>query len=132
MLVIDAVYNTFSFPKRHFICTVMFSLLYLGINIIYSVYVKVIYPPMPWNTPLSYFLALGAFAMAYSMHWLGWFCFERFKKNRIESKMGKSLYIGNANKDEQPHITLEEDIGEAESEVKIENSREETPHRRSV
>ena len=55
------------------------------LNLIYSLTVKVIYQPIDWVSFLSYVLAISAYLLAFLMHWLCRFCFEKFKKKRLDT-----------------------------------------------
>lgn len=91
LLCLDTVYNTFSFPKRHFLVTGIFGTIYMLINLVYTLEAHIIYQPIPWTTFLSYVLVIGAFGMTYFMHWLGGLVYSKFKQPIIEAQLAQSL-----------------------------------------
>lgn len=70
-LVLDMIYNSFSFPKQHFHAVIFFSVLYGIVNLSYSLTATIIYKPIDWVSILSYALLGAAVLMAFLMHWLG-------------------------------------------------------------
>ena len=70
-LCLDMAFNSFSFPKPHFVILLFFSVVYLFINLSYSLAVKVIYKPINWVSFLSYVLTVASVLMTYGMHCLG-------------------------------------------------------------
>ena len=90
-LSLDMVFNTFSFPKSHFIILLFFAVLYLIINLTYSLTVKVIYKPIDWVSVLSYVLSVSSIAMTYGMHCLGRFLYNKYKKSRMEHRITEGL-----------------------------------------
>ena len=67
------------------------------LNLIYSLTVKVIYQPIDWVSFLSYVLAISAYLLAFLMHWLCRFCFEKFKKKRLDTLIMEGLIEANKN-----------------------------------
>lgn len=91
VLILDMFYNTFSFPPQHFHTVLFFSLLYGIVNLTYSLACHIIYKPIDWVSILSYILMGGAIVMAFIMHWLGRFIFQKCKKDKIQSQMIEGL-----------------------------------------
>ena len=94
-LCLDMAYNTFSFPKRHFVILLLFSFSYLVINLSYSLAATVIYKPIDYVSVLSYVLLVAAVALTYGMHCLGRFVFEKYKKPRLDGRITEGLIESN-------------------------------------
>ena len=90
-LSLDMVFNSFSFPKNHFIILLIFAVIYLIINLTYSLAVKVIYKPIDWVSFLSYVLSVSSIAMVYGMHCLGRFIYNKYKKPKMENRITEGL-----------------------------------------
>jgi hypothetical protein len=82
-LIIDFIFNVYSFPTQHYFIVLLVGFLYALINLIYSLTVAVIYKPIDWVSLLSYGLIVGALAMSFLMHWLGRFVYNKLKKNGL-------------------------------------------------
>lgn len=82
-LAFDMAYNTFSFPKRHFIVVLIVCSQYFLINIVYSLAVHIIYKPINWVTFLSYVLTLASVGMVAGAFFFGSFVFKKFKQPRM-------------------------------------------------
>lgn len=93
-------YNTFSFPKQHFIPIALFSTLYMVINLIWSLTIHVIYKPIDWVSVMSYVLSVGAFVLSYLMHWVGRLIFEKYKKNKMENRIMEGLMGSSVKKED--------------------------------
>lgn len=71
----------------HFIAVVIFGAIYMVINMVYTLNAHIIYQPIPWNTVMSYVLMIGAVGLSFFMHWIGGFCYKKFKKEAVENQM---------------------------------------------
>lgn len=69
----------------------MFSTLYLALNVIYSLNVKVIYPPIDWVSLKSYILIIIAYGLAFGTQLLGRLIFKKIKKKNLEKFMMEGL-----------------------------------------
>ncbi len=82
-LVLDILYNSFSFPKQHFHAVLFFSILYGIVNLAYSLTATIIYKPIDWVSILSYVLLIAAVLMAFFMHWLGRYMYNKWKRDKM-------------------------------------------------
>lgn len=62
------------------------GVVYLLINMLYSVLVSPVYRPINWISFISYALCIGAIGLAFLMHLFGYEMYERWKKLRIEGE----------------------------------------------
>ena len=82
-LIIDLIYNVYKFSRQRYIIVVFVGLMYLLVNLLYSLIVRVIYDPIDWTSFFSYFLCLGAFVLTFLMHSTGNFLYRRWKLRRV-------------------------------------------------
>jgi hypothetical protein len=86
-LLIDFISNSFSFPSQHVAIVMFVSLFYGMINLIYTLNVHNIYPPVTWRSFLSYLLCVGFIVMILFMHFLGRFVYNKWKKEKMNTFM---------------------------------------------
>ena len=85
-LAIDAYCNCYAFHIRHIVFLIAFTVIYLVINMVYSLMVTPIYAPLKWVDISSYVLAVGCILAVLLVHFLARLLFRRWKVHKLPKK----------------------------------------------
>lgn len=78
--------NHFSFHIRHVPIIIVFDILYLLINLGYSLAVKPIYPPIDWISYMSYLISFMAVFLSLLVHFIARLVHRKWKIHRRRSQ----------------------------------------------
>lgn len=64
IIAVDFYYNSIEFYMTHYFIMLILSIIYLGINILYTLVAEPVYPPITFENVISYVTFIAAFAFS--------------------------------------------------------------------
>ena len=78
-LFIDFIFSSYSFEIKHFLINLIFSTIYMLINLGYSLYVEPVYSALSWKSGLSYGILIGSYVLTLIVFGIGILVFKCLK-----------------------------------------------------
>jgi hypothetical protein len=83
ILFLELPLNSYEFAPRQAIFILLTGIIYLTINVVYTLKVKIIYDVLNWKDLFSIIFAVSAFLLAFLMFGFGRLLFNKWKKGRV-------------------------------------------------